>query len=156
MPFSNTSWRCLRCAWIDGINGNIVLMQVILYQIDLGIVGPIIFMSWIPVKYYNLKMLRKVLEAINGSDPDPNMSLTILSIESSHGQVGRRVKIRNILLRHYLILLHWYARILEKISKNPLKIYNDHRSVHLSHSSPKKMSLGSFEIFTCRGEQMHL
>ena len=75
-------------------------------------------------------MFREVLEAIDGADSHPHVSLAILLVECRHGHIRLRVDRRRILPCDDSILLHGNAVILEEVTEDSLEVDDDHRPVH--------------------------
>ena len=103
-------------ARVNGINGDIVVHDVLLDFVDLAVVGTMVFKVCVPVEDYDLEMLRKVFQPIDSANAHPNIGGIFIAVLLRYSLIG---------LGDEVVLFVRDAPLFDEVTQDTLKSDDD-------------------------------
>ena len=103
-------------ARVNGINGDVVVHDILLDFVDLAIVGTMVFEVCVSVEDHDLEMLRKVFQPIDGANTHPNIGGIFIAVLLRYGLIG---------LGNEVVLFVRDAPFFDEVTQGPLESDDD-------------------------------
>ena len=103
-------------ARVNGINGDVVVHDVLLDFVDLAVAGTMVFVVCVSVEDHDLEMLRKVFQPIDSANAHPNIGGIFVTVLLGYGLIG---------LGNEVVLFVRDAPLFDKVTQDPLESDDD-------------------------------